>query len=150
MLDPVTVVVVLNTPQAAAFDTFVAKINDWWPVKSFSIAQGTVAVDPRLGGKITETAPDGTLYIWGTVTRWDVPNHLSITWSVGEAATGTAITVDFAPTDDGRTGVTLVHTGWEALGDKAVTTRENYQMGWDRILGEAYAKYARATCPPLS
>ena len=150
MIEPVTVVVVLNTSPAAAFDAFVAKIDSWWPVENFSIAKGTVSVEPELGGRIIETASDGTEHVWGSVTRWDAPHHLSIRWSVGEDATPTAITLDFAATDDGRTGVTLVHTGWEALGEDGVAKRANYQMGWDRILGEAYARFARATCPPLT
>ena len=148
MLDPVTVVVVINTTKAAAFDAFVAQIGDWWPIKSFSLAEGKVSMDAKLGGKIVEKAADGTEHVWGAITRFDVPNHISISWSVGKEATATDITVDFEDTDDGRTGVTLVHTGWEALGDEAATKRENYRMGWERILDESYAKFARATCPP--
>lgn len=150
MIDPVEVVVVLNTSKEAAFDAFVDQINDWWPIESFSIANGTVSIDPQYGGKIIETAEDGTTHVWGHITIWDKPNDLAISWYVGDDKTPTSITVAFATTDDGRTGVTLVHTGWDALGAEGVKKRENYKMGWARILVQGYAKFARATCPPLS
>ena len=149
MIDPVVVVVVLNTTRAAAFDAFVARINNWWPVQSFSIACGTVSIEPKLNGRIIETAEDGAKHQWGHITVWDVPNHLSISWYVGENTVATEITVDFATTDDGRTGVTLVHSGWDALGETGVAKRESYHGGWTAIFGKSFAEHARATCPPL-
>ncbi len=150
MIEPVEVVVVLDTPVAAAFDTFVDRINDWWPVENFSIACGTVAMERKLNGRIIETAEDGKQHQWGHITVWDAPNRLEIEWYVGENTIPTKIAVDFTPTDNGRTGVTLVHSGWDVLGAEGVTKRENYQMGWDAILGKGYADHARATCPPLT
>lgn len=147
MIDPVEVVVVINTTKQAAFAAFIDKINDWWPVESFSIAKGTVRIEPEFGGKIIERADDGTEHIWGHITIWDAPDDIAISWYVGDDKTPTSITVAFAETDDGRTGVTLVHSGWDALGGAGVEKRTNYQMGWDRILDQGYAKFARATCP---
>ena len=147
MIDPVEVTVVINTSKQAAFAAFIDQIDDWWPVENFSISQGTVHIEAEYGGKIIETAADGSEHIWGHITIWDPPKDIAISWYVGDAKTPTSITVTFAETDDGRTGVTLVHTGWDALGAEGVQKRENYQMGWDRILDQGYAKHARATCP---
>lgn len=149
MIEPVTVTVVLNTTPAAAFAAFVANINDWWPVESFSVCSGIIAVDARDGGAITETAEDGAQHVWGTIAAWQPPHHLEINWTVGEARIATAITLDFVATDDGRTGVTLVHDGWDALGSEGVSKRGNYQMGWDAIFATRYAAFAAATCPPI-
>jgi len=149
MIEPVKVVVVLDTDIDTAFSTFVAQINNWWPVKSFSIAQGVVTLDPVIDGKIIETADDGTQHQWGHVTAWHPPHHLAVSWYVGEAAQPTAITVDFAATDDGRTCVTLIHTGWDALGDEGVSKRDNYRRGWKHILIEGFAAYVAETCTPL-
>ncbi|MFK8017801.1 MAG: SRPBCC domain-containing protein [Gammaproteobacteria bacterium] len=141
MIEPVEVSVVLNTPQDAAFAAFVEQINRWWPVASHSICGGTVMMEPGLDGKIIETAADGTTHQWGHVTPWDAPNHLAISWYVGAAPVATAFTVDFAATDDGGTHVTLVHTGWDALGEDGVAQRGNYQHGWTQILGSCYANF---------
>ena len=36
----------------------------------------------------------------------------------------------FAPSPDG-TSVTLVHRGWDTLGDRAEAVRGDYETGWD-------------------
>lgn len=147
MIDPIEVVVVIDTTKDAAFAAFIEQIDNWWPVENFSIAQGKVSVEQEYGGRIVETAKDGSEHVWGTITVWDPPVDVAISWYVGEARTPTSITVTFATTDDGRTGVTLVHSGWDALGDEGIAKRGNYEMGWDRIIVQGYAKFARATCP---
>ena len=149
MIEPIEVVVVLNTTQDAAFDAFVAQINAWWPVSRFSVSGGTVSIDPCLGGQISETDADGAAHVWGHVTAWKPGHHIEISWYVGEAAHATDISVHFAPTDDGRTGVTLVHAGWDRLGDEAMAKRTNYILGWDAIFTKAYAAFVTATCPTL-
>lgn len=147
MLEPVEHVVVIDTPRTAAFAAFVEDIGAWWPVKSFSIAEGTVHAEPRFDGKIIETAPDGTPHLWGHFTIWDAPDKLAIAWLVGTARVATAITVSFTEDDAGQTRVTLVHSGWDDLGAEGAEKRANYDQGWDRILDQSYAKYARAHCP---
>lgn len=149
MSDPINVVVVLDTTPTAAFEAFVAQINNWWPVARFSVCGGKVAIDPRLDGQVTETDTDGTQHVWGHVTTWEPGRLLGISWYIGENSMPTDIAVVFAPTDDGRTGVTLTHTGWAALGKDGIAKRANYVRGWDAIFATAYADYAAKHCPKL-
>jgi len=145
MIDPVEVHVVLNTTPDKAFRAFTADINNWWPVQSHSISKGVVHLHPEVGGEIVETAKDGAVHIWGHVTKWSPPNELAIEWYVGRTPKeGTQIHVTFAASDDGRTGITLVHSGWEVLGDGAADTREGYNSGWNTMLKESFAPYCEA------
>lgn len=41
----------------------------------------------------------------------------------------------------GGTRVTLVHAGWERLGDQGPASRASYEQGWDLVLG-AYIQLA--------
>jgi len=142
MIEPVKVSVVLEVSPDEAFAAFVEQINDWWPVDSHSICGGTVRMEPGVDGKIIETGADGATHQWGHVTAWNAPQHLEFSWYVGGAPVPTSVRVDFAAKDEGRTEVTLVHSGWDALGEDGVAKRENYQQGWQNILGVRYATFA--------
>ncbi|MFK7887838.1 MAG: SRPBCC domain-containing protein [Gammaproteobacteria bacterium] len=142
MIEPVKVMVTLDISPDKAFEAFVEQVDHWWPVETHSISGGTVAIEPSLNGKIIETAADGATHQWGHVTAWDAPHHLEISWYVGGAPVATTIRVDFAATDNGRTQVALVHSGWDALGEDGITKRDNYQHGWQDILGARYASFA--------
>ncbi|MEP5151738.1 SRPBCC domain-containing protein [Planktotalea sp.] len=142
MIEPVEVHVVLDSTPEQAFKAFTDNINSWWPVESHSICKGTVKLDPTLGGEIIETGADGQTHVWGHVTEWTPPNSLKIEWYVGRTpAEGTQIHVTFLATDDGRVGVTLVHSGWEILGESALETRDMYQSGWSGMLNGCYAPH---------
>ena len=52
------------------------------------------------------------------------------------------MTVTFEETD-GKTLVTLEHTGWESFGEQA-EARENYSKGWTVVLGGYAARFASA------
>ena len=93
------------------------------------------AVEPRLGGRIVETAPDGTEHLWGTVTAWEPPDRLAFTWHPGRTAdTRQEVEITFLPDGDGAR-VSLVHSGWERLGERAADVRRNYEGGWGIVLG---------------
>jgi len=42
-----------------------------------------VAIEPRVGGAIFETASDGARYLWGTVSRWERGARLALSWHPG-------------------------------------------------------------------
>ncbi len=150
MIEPIEVVTVVNTSVEDAFQAFVTNINDWWPMDPFSLSKGTLTLEPKLSGKIIETSEEGATFVWGHVTRWDAPHRLDIAWYVGAIEeTATQVSVEFATTDDGRTGVTLIQTGWEALGDLANDIRNRNNAGWTTILGTHYANYVTAHCPQI-
>ena len=147
MIDPIEVTVEIDTPKDAAFDAFVEDIDEWWPLEKLSIAQGTVKIEQDYDGRIVETESDGTEHVWGTITVWDPHDDLAVSWYVGPDRTPTSITLTFVENDEGRTEVTLVHSGWDDLGTEGVEKRSNYEIGWDQIFVQGYAKYARANCP---
>lgn len=122
-----------------AFDVFVERMAEWWPIGTHSVF-GTdgrgVAIEPRVGGRIVETGPDGEESVWGTLTAWEPRTRIAHTWHPGEdPATATQVEVTFAPDGDGCL-VTLTHTGWE--GEAVVSTRAGYDQGWPLVL-EAYS-----------
>ena len=141
MHDPITLDVTVPVGQEQAFDAFVLRINDWWPMASYSFGKGAVSMEPKLGGFITETAPDGARFTWGHVTRWDRPNLLELAWYVGRTEeTATQITVTFEGAGE-ATQITLVQTGWEALGDAAAEMRTRNIAGWRTIIGEHFVNF---------
>lgn len=89
----------------------------------------------RVGGRVYETAPDGTEHLWGTVTEWDPPRRIVFTWHPGRPVdTRQEVEVTFQLAGEGsRTD--LVHSGWEHLGERAAEIRANYDTGWDVVLG---------------
>ncbi len=146
MTDPVRKSITVPLPPAEAFDLFTDGIDSWWPKETHSIGAGTddgeksrVTVEPREGGTISETLPDGSVAPWGTVTEWQPGNRFSATWHVGRPANeATFIDVTFSPSDAG-TRVDLTHSGWEILGDQAIEMCANYNNGWDHVLGRCFA-----------
>jgi hypothetical protein len=150
MLEPITVETTVNADRDAAFTAFVANIADWWPMAPFSMSQGLLHFEPKLGGLITETSATGDRFVWGHVTAWDRPHGLDLAWYVGGTVeTATQIAVTFADAGDQRTAVTLVQLGWEALGDDAAAIRDRNDGGWRAILGDHYVAFidAQRTTP---
>ena len=145
---PVEKSVVVRCDPARAFQAFTAEIGPWWPLQMFYVAQGkarTATIEPKAGGRIYETADDGSTHDWGRVLSWSPPSGFAMTWHPGRAADlHTVVELSFAA-ENGATRVRLVHRGWEALGQDGAASRENYNGGWDRVLGQAFAGHlARA------
>lgn len=146
-MDPIEITTVLDTTPEVAFRSFSSNIAEWWPVATHSMSKGVVRMETGVGGKIIETAKNGDEHVWGHVTAWTEFSQINLAWYVGDGVeNGTDISVAFLPTDDGRTGVTLIHSGWERLGDAARGRHGNYVDGWTRILGTHYAQYIAKTC----
>ena len=80
--------------------------------------------------------------VWGTVTRWEPgePDRVHLASGQGPEA-ASKVVVTFEETD-GKTLVTLEHTGWESFGERAAEARENYASGWPVVLGR-YAERSR-------
>jgi len=123
---------------AVAFRRFTDGIAQWWPLTSHGVsgsAEAGVTFEGRVGGRIYETAPDGTEHLWGTVTEWDPPRRVAFTWHPGRPVdTRQEVEVTFQPVGEGSR-LDLVHVGWEHLGERAAGIRANYDTGWDLVLG---------------
>ncbi len=132
-------------PPERAFSLFTERMAEWWPLATHSVGEEraeTVLFEPGVGGRIVERTLDGEEHVWGTVTAWEPPGRVAFTWHPGrEADTEQDVEVRFEPSGSG-TRVELVHTGWERLGDRAAAVYENYDGGWDFVVGERFAAAA--------
>jgi hypothetical protein len=141
---PVEKSMLVRCDPARAFQAFTAEISQWWPMQTHSVAQAkarAVTIEASTGGRIYETAEDGETHEWGRVLTWSPPTGFSMTWHPGRAADPHTI-VELSFTAEGAAArVRLVHRGWEALGKDAEAARENYNGGWDKVLGQAFSEH---------
>jgi uncharacterized protein YndB with AHSA1/START domain len=130
-----------------AFRLFTVGIATWWPLATHSVTEGnaeTVIIEGRVGGRFYERTSDGKESLWGEVRVWDPPRRLVYSWHPGRPAdTAQEVELRFSPAGSG-TRVELEHRGWEVLGDNAVSTRDSYDKGWNRVFNECYGKAAGA------
>ena len=139
-MDPVVVSVFVKADAERAFDAFTGEMTSWWPLTEISISKpDRVVVEARQGGEIYEVN-GGLSHHWAWITAWERPRRIAVEWKVDEdAPVPTAWEATFTPEGEG-TRLTLVHTGWEALGDGAAEARDSYDGGWAGIL-ERYVTY---------
>ena len=137
MLTPIRKTIVVSWDQARAFHRFTAEIGAWWPLRSHSVGREraeTVVFEEGVGGRIVEKIRGGQECIWGTVTAWDPPRHVSFTWHPGdERERATQVELSFEPVPGG-TRLVLVHSRWEALGALGKLARRGYPIGWAYVL----------------
>jgi uncharacterized protein YndB with AHSA1/START domain len=138
--------IVVRCSIGRAFEVFTAGIDSWWPRESHSVSTSdcvAVALEPRAGGRVFETARDGSEHEWGRVTTWEPPSLLAFTWHPGrDASTAGEVIVRFAAIDAG-TRVTLEHRGFEKMDDPHGAF-ESYTTGWGLVVGERYRAAAGA------
>ncbi len=145
-LPPLVKTLRVGIGSAAAFDLFTRDFGCWWPLATHSVGKDlalSCAMEKREGGRIVERTHDGAEYVWGTVADWQPPTRLSFSWHPGRGPeTAQHVELRFE-TDGSGTRVTLLHGGWDALGDRATAIRSSYDSGWDFVLGERYAVAAQ-------
>lgn len=123
--------VVVSAPVEQAWEVFVGRPSDWWPLARHSIA-GDDAVGVEIGPeRVVERVKDGTEHTWGRVLAWEPPRRLAFTWEIDPTGRcGTEIEVRFSPEGDG-TRVDLEHRGWP---DETDEQQVHYASGWEFIL----------------
>jgi DNA-binding transcriptional ArsR family regulator len=132
-----------------AFEVFTERIAAWWPLASHSLSGDRtqeVVIEGREGGRVYEVVQGGEEGYWATVTAWEPPRRLALSWKVNpRAAAPTEIEVRFTPEGEG-TRVDLEHRGFERLGEVAAETSAQYgaDSGWETVLG-CYGKAANAS-----
>lgn len=138
-IDPVVKTARLGVDPETAFKAFTASATSWWPLSTHSVGEGqTVAVtfEPKVGGRVFETTKDGVEHIWGTILTWEEGRRVEFTWFPGlPEDQHTRIEISFKPIGHGSEMI-LIHSGWEARGEDAGVVRNNYDKGWDFVLGE--------------
>jgi hypothetical protein len=142
LIPPVTRSLLVPLEPALAFDLFVRRLPEWWPLSTRSVwLERALAcrVDARLGGRIIEEGPDGAIEHWGTFVRFNEASDILIDWHPGlPADSATQVEVHFRPAIGG-TLVELEHRNWEKLGARGDFVRSLYANGWAPI----FARFAR-------
>ena len=138
-IEPVRRDVTVRCTPEQAFRVFTADMGTWWPTETHSVFREeaeTCVLEPGVGGRIYERNRDGTILMWGEVTAWEPPTRLAFLWRPGRwPETPTDVDVRFEPVPEG-TRVTLVHSGWERLGEAALEARAEYDAddGWGLVM----------------
>jgi uncharacterized protein YndB with AHSA1/START domain len=124
--EPIRQSVRVDCPIEDAFRLFTEGFAEWWPLASYSITGDQAdkcAIEPWVGGRVYERTRSGEEREWGSVIRWDPPEHLEFTWLPGGPGDRSqTVDVEFRVEADG-TRVTLIHTGWDAAGVPACALR---------------------------
>jgi uncharacterized protein YndB with AHSA1/START domain len=131
-MDPLALEFTVACPPEMAFDIWARRTSLWWPHgHSVSGEPGlTVTFEPRPGGRVYERTPGGAEHDWGEVLVWEPPHRLAYLWHLRfDRADATEVEVTFAA-EGGGTTVSIVHRGWERLGDKGAERRERNRKGW--------------------
>ncbi len=103
-----------------AFDVFVNEIGAWWqPNTLFRFtprSTGSLAFEPGLNGRMTETHPDGEVFEIGRITAWEPGVKLAFTWRQASFSPDqlTHVEVRFE-THGEETRVTVEHRGWDTV-----------------------------------
>lgn len=138
----------VNVPcsPAEAFSLFVERLSSWWPLERHAVSAAAgkpardVTVEPILSGAVFETMYDGQRADWGTVLAYEPGVRFAMSWHPGQdVGMATRVEVRFDARSDGGTSVTLIHSGWEIWAEEAPARRDNYDSGWDLVLGECFA-----------
>ena len=155
---PVRQSTMVRSDQRHTFDTFVATIGVWWPVRQFSGGRDRtrdVTLEPRAGGRVYETWDDGTQVDWGTLVAWEPPQRFVMTWNNTPAPTEVELT--FSALGPALTRVAVEHRGWEVMTDEQLAqdcalpggySAGAYSKGWEIILqclADAIAAQSEAT-----
>jgi uncharacterized protein YndB with AHSA1/START domain len=150
-LAPVVKMLELKRSAADAFRIYVHEASKWWPLDSHALSpeNGAKAIDhivePRVGGRVYEVAEDGRQFDWGEVLAYEPGQRFAMTWQLGQPrAQSGDVEVRFDSTGPNSCRVTLTHSGWERMGEKAQQMRGGYDNGWARVFGERFANYASA------
>jgi uncharacterized protein YndB with AHSA1/START domain len=138
---PVRRAVTVKVSQARAFEVFTSRAGTWWP-KSHHIGKvepETVVIEPRVGGRWFERAPDGTECDLGRVLAWEPPSRLLLGWQLNlkfqyQPDLITEVELRFIAEGAGTTRVELEHRNLERFGDDASAMRERIDRGWPFVL----------------
>ena len=137
-IEPVHKTLVVKCSPERAFEVFTKEIGSWWPTATHSIGGDKiteVVFEEQVGGRIFERHSDGGEGEWGRVLAWDPSARFAMTWYPGhDSSEATELEVSFTADGDG-TRVDLVHRGWEILAARAQEARNNYDSGWEGVLG---------------
>ena len=101
-----------------AFDTYTARIGEWWDPRYTANAETLqgVTIEPQVGGRVYATHSDMGKDDWGEVTVWKPGRRLVHTFTLAQDAEHPSeVAVEFAPAQgQSEPGcvVQFAHGGW--------------------------------------
>jgi uncharacterized protein YndB with AHSA1/START domain len=143
---PVVKAVTVRAAPTRAFALFANELARWWPLAQFHTGPDPVdcTIEPRVGGRVFEKSADGRETAWGTVLAYDPPHRLAFSWIIGLTAEQEQLVEIRFTAEDRGTRVELTHSGWEKLGDAAVSLRDRYDRGWGTLIERHFVDYANS------
>jgi len=146
---PVRKSILVNAPQAHAFEVFTARFGSWWP-KAHHIApveMQDAIIEPRPGGRWYEKGIDGSECLWGDVVVWQPPEKLVLSWHLNsqfkyDENVESEVEVRFIAQSEGVTRVELEHR-ITAVDAEAMRTAVDSPQGWSGLLA-LFAAQAQA------
>jgi uncharacterized protein YndB with AHSA1/START domain len=141
----------ITVPVAAgeAFGIFTGHPGGWLPAAhTFVPEPQLIAMELGVGGRFYERAADGTEVTRGTITDWDPPRRLAVTWRIGpgwrpvpDDERASVIVVDFVPVGPTTTRVVTTYTQLHRHGEFASVIRAAIES---QDPGETLQNYAAA------
>ena len=155
-LPPLQRSIVVPLSVADAFDLFVRRLPEWWPLSTRSVWLEDAAschVEPRVGGRLFERSRAGEESDWGRFRLFDEPTRVVFSWHPGQPdSSATEVDVTFRALEGAAnvTTVSLEHRDWERLGERASFVRGLFAGGWGGVLArfEALAN-GKTELPPV-
>jgi uncharacterized protein YndB with AHSA1/START domain len=123
--------VTVPVPPAEAFLIYAERQIEWQPPGHLHVKDPeSITMEPWAGGRYYERGTDGTEVVRGTVTAWDPPRRLAVTWRVGpgwqpapDDEHASVIVVEFNPVGPDSTEVVFTYTHLERHGEMAAALR---------------------------
>jgi len=149
-LPPIRSTFVVPLTQPRAFELFVRKLPEWWPLTQRSVFRERAVschVEAEPGGRLFERGSDGSEVLWGKITQLEEPTRVVFSWHPGAPEKlATEIEVRFVAEGHGALGarageprgftrVVLEQRGWERLGERSGFVRGLFEKTWGSVLG---------------
>jgi Activator of Hsp90 ATPase homolog 1-like protein len=137
LIEPLRLTFDVARPASHAFAVWTGDIGRWWPADHTTTGEPdvSVAIEPRLGGRIFERTRDGREYDWGEIIIWEPPHRFAYTWHLRQPREdATEVEIRFVATAPDATRVEIEHRGWERLGAEGPSWRDRNRGGWDTLL----------------
>ncbi len=150
--------VTVNATIEKAFSVFTGSFATWWPRYQINPNGYEGAyIEPRVGGRWFERAPDGSECDWGRVLAWEPPHRVLLSWQLtGEyeydedPEHATEVEVRFIAEGPSATRVDLVHSKLErAVSGVELAASVGGDGGWGMILRRYVDVVEGRELPPL-